>query len=322
MATTIKDVAKHAGVGIGTVSRVINNEKAVGEKTRKKVIESMKSLNYLPNNMASQLRKNETRIIALLVPVVNHPFFAKLAYYVEDEADRFGYSVILVSSQQRVEKETEIISRIKHKKVDGAVFVTHYIHEEDDLKDCPIISIDRVLGKDIPYVTSDNYEATKKAIKYMIERGANKVGFIGSKPLVDSEVMERERAYLDVMAEHGMPIRMVNEVMQHGEETVVVSDFMEKYSDVDGVFVSGYTLSQVFYDAATEQGKKIPEDLQIVSYDGIFKQWGNSDMTSVEQPIEEMARQVVRLLIKKIHSEETCTRTVLKTKFVLGTTTK
>ena len=79
MATTIKDVAKHAGVGIGTVSRVINNEKAVGEQTRKKVMESMKALNYSANNMASQLRKNETRIIALLVPVVNHPFFANLS---------------------------------------------------------------------------------------------------------------------------------------------------------------------------------------------------------------------------------------------------
>ncbi len=322
MATTIKDVAKHAGVGVGTVSRVINNEKAVGAKTRMKVLEAMKALNYLPNNMASQLRRNETRIIALLVPVVNHPFFAKLAYYVEDEADRFGYSVILVSSQQRVEKEAEIITRIKHKKVDGAVFVTHYIHNEEDLKDCPIISIDRVLGENIPYVTSDNYDATQKAIRYMIERGAKRIGYIGSKPLVDSEVSERQRAYHDVMAEYGMPLRMVNEVMQHGEETVAVADFMERYPDVDGVFVSGYTLSQVFYEAAVEQGKKIPDDLQIISYDGIFKQWSVSNMTSVEQPIEDMARQVVRLLIKKIHNEETCTRTVLKTRFILGTTTK
>ena len=272
MATTIKDVAKAAGVGIGTVSRVINNERGVGEQTRKKVIDAMQSLNYLPNNIASQLRKNETRIIALLVPVVNHPFFAKLAYYVEDEADKFGYSVLLVSSQQRVDKETEIIRRIQHKKVDGAVFVTHYMHDEEELNNCPIISIDRVLGKNIPYVTSDNYEATKKAIKYMVERGAKRVGFIGSKPLVDSEVMERERAYRDVMAEYDMPLRMVNEVIQHGEETVVVADFMEKYPDVDGVFVSGYTISQVFYDAATEIGKKIPDDLQMVSYDGIFKQ--------------------------------------------------
>lgn len=322
MATTIKDVAKYAGVGIGTVSRVINNEKAVGDKTRKKVIEAMKSLNYSPNNMGSQLRKNETRIIALLVPVVNHPFFAKLAYYIEDEADRFGYSVILVSSQQRVEKEAEIIRRIKHKKVDGAVFVTHYTHEADDLKDCPIISIDRVLGENIPYVTSDNYESTKNAIKYMIERGAKRVGYIGSKPLVDSEVSERARAYLDVMAEYDMPPRIVNEVMQHGEENTAVSEFIEKFSDVDGVFVSGYTLSQVFYNSAMEQGIRIPDDMQMISYDGIFRQWSTSNMTSVEQPIEEMARAVVRLLIKKIHGEEAPTRTVLKTKFVLGTTTK
>lgn len=322
MEVTIKDVAKYAGVGVGTVSRVINNEKSVGEKTRKKVIEAIETLNYSRNNMAFQFRKNETRIIALLVPVINHPFFAKLAYYIEDEAGRFGYSVILVSSQQRVDKETEIINKITHREVDGAVFVTHYMHEEENLKNCPIVSIDRAFGENIPYVTSDNYDATKQAIEYMIERGAEKVGFIGSKPLVASEVLERERAYLDVMAEHNMPPCLVNKVIQHGEEKIVVADFMEKYKDVDGVFVSGYTLSQVFYEAAIKEGKKIPDDLQIISYDGIFKQWSTSNITSVEQPIEEMARQVVRLLVKKIRGEETCSRTVLKTKFVPGTTTK
>ena len=322
MATTIKDVAKYAGVGIGTVSRVINNEKAVGEKTRKKVLEAMKALNYSRNNMAFRLRKNETRIIALLVPVINHPFFAKLAYYIEDEASTFGYSVILVSSQQKVEKETEIITKIKHREVDGAVFVTHYMHDGEDLQNCPIVSIDRTFGENIPYVTSDNYDATKRAIRYMIERGAEKIGFVGSKPLVASEVLERERAYLDIMEEYNMPPRIVNEVIHHGEEAIVVSDFLEKYADVDGVFVSGYTLSQYFYEAALELGRKIPEDLQIVSYDGIFKQWGTRDITSIEQPIEEMARHVVRLLVKKIRGEETGQRTVLKTKFVLGTTTK
>jgi len=322
LETTIKDVAKYAGVGVGTVSRVINNEKAVGKETREKVLEAMKALNYSRNNMAFRLRKNETRIIALLVPVINHPFFAKLAYYIEDEASRYGYSVLLVSSQQRVEKETEIITRIKHREVDGAVFVTHYMHEEEDLRNCPIVSIDRTFGENIPYVTSDNYDATKQAIRFMIERGAKKVGFIGSKPLVESEVLERERAYLDVMAEYGMQPRMVNEVMQHGDETLLAANFLERYGDVDGVFVSGYTLSQCFYEAALDLGKRIPDDLQIVSYDGIFRQWGIINMTSVEQPIEEMARQVVRLLVKKIHGEETCQRMVLKTKFVLGATTK
>lgn len=322
MEVTIKDVAKYAGVGVGTVSRVINNEKAVGKETRKKVLDAMEALNYSRNNMAFRLRKNETKIIALLVPVISHPFFAKLAYYVEDEASRFGYSVILVSSQQKVDKEIDIITKIKQREVDGAVFVTHYMHKEEELKGCPIVSIDRTFGERIPYVTSDNYDATKNAIKYMIEHGAKSVGFIGSKPLVGSEVMERERAYRDVMAEYGMTPHIVNEVIQHGEESLVVADFIEKYKDVDAVFVSGYTLSQFFYEEALSLGKKIPEELQIVSYDGIFKQWGTSNITSVEQPVEEMARQVVRLLIKRIHNEETCQRTVLKTKFVLGTTTK
>ncbi len=322
METTIKDVAKYAGVGVGTVSRVINNEKAVGEKTRAKVLEAMKALNYTRNNMALQLRKNETQIIALLVPVINHPFFANLAYYLEDEASRFGYSVVLVSSQQKVEKEAEIITKIKHREVDGAVFVTHYMHEEEDLVGYPIVSIDRKFGENIPYVTSDNYDATRKAIIYMIERGAKRIGFIGSKPLVPSEVMERERAYLDVMAEYGMPEMLVNEVIQHGEEPGVVSDFLEKYSDVDGVFVSGYTLSLYFYEAASDLGKRIPDEMQIISYDGIFRQWGVGNITSVEQPIEEIARQVIRLLVKRIRGEETAQRTVLKTKFVLGQTTK
>ena len=129
MEVTIKDVAKYAGVGVGTVSRVINNEKAVGKETRKKVLDAMEALNYSRNNMAFRLRKNETKIIALLVPVISHPFFAKLAYYVEDEASRFGYSVILVSSQQKVDKEIDIITKIKQREVDGAVFVTHYMHK-------------------------------------------------------------------------------------------------------------------------------------------------------------------------------------------------
>ncbi|MBR2498759.1 MAG: LacI family DNA-binding transcriptional regulator [Clostridia bacterium] len=322
MVPTIKDVAKHAGVGIGTVSRVINNQKAVGEKTRAKVLGAMKELNYSPNNMASQLRKNETKILALLVPIINHPFFARLAYFVEDEADKFGYTMLLVSSQQRVEKEEEIISRIKRREVDGAVFVTHFMHEEEELKNCPIVSIDRDFGGKTPYVTSDNYEATKKALKYMIERGAKKVGFLGSKPIVESEVMLREKAYLEVMEEYHMPVRMVNQVMQHGEEMAIVADFIEKYPDVDGVFVSGYTLSQVFHDNMIELEKNIPEDLQIISYDGMFKQWSTNNMTCVEQPIEEMARQAVRLLVKKIHNEETGVRTVLKTKLVLGSTTR
>lgn len=323
MAATIKEVAEFAGVGIGTVSRVINGEKSVKPATREKVKSAMTALQFSPNKMAAKLRKNETRNIALLVPVINHPFFAKFAYYVEDEADKYGYSVILVSSQQRVQKEADIIDRIRRREVDGAVFVTHFAHDSEELKDCPIVSIDRSFGEDIPYVTSDNYNATCNALEYLLQSGCKSIGYIGSKPLVSSEVMERERAYKDTMAKHGLPVKAVNEVILHGEETSLVSEFLEKYPDLDGVFASGYSLAQVLYETALQKGKRIPEEIQLVSYDGAFRQWNNNRLlTCVEQPIEEMAREVVRLLIKKIKGEQVDVRTELKTTFVLGATTK
>ncbi len=323
MAATIKDVAEFAGVGIGTVSRVINEEKSVKPATRERVKNAMSVLQFSPNKMASKLRKNETRNIALLVPVINHPFFAKLAYYVEDEADKYGYSVILVSSQQRVQKETDIIDRIHRREVDGAVFVTHFAHSAEELKDCPIVSIDRFFGEGIPYVTSDNYNATCTAIEFLMQKGCKSIGYIGSKPLVSSEVMERERAYKDTMAKHGLPVQAVNEVIMHGDETELVKSFLEKYPDLDGVFASGYSLAQSLYDALLRSGKRIPEDIQLVSYDGAFRQWNNNGLlTCVEQPIEEMAREVVHLLIKKIKGEPAEIRTELKTAFVVGATTK
>lgn len=323
MATTIKDVAEKANVGVGTVSRVLNGGKSVNQETKRRVLEAIAELKFVPNQMASRLRKDKSGIVALLVPVVDHPFFSRLAYFVEDEADKFGYSVLLVSSQKRIEKEVNILERIKRREVDGAIFVTHYEHAEESLKDCPLVSIDRPLSADIPYVTSDNYDATKRAVEYLLEKGCKKVGYVGSKPLVESEVLKREEAYLAVMKERGMTPRIKNDVIYHGDESKVVEDFLAAYPEVDGVFASGYTMAQILSETALQKGKKIPDELQIVAYDGAFKQWGaNRFLTYVEQPIEEMAREVVRLLIDKIEGKSVPVRTMLKTSFQIGITTK
>ena len=323
MKTTIKDVAERAKVGVGTVSRVLNGGKSVNVETKKRVLEAIEELKFIPNQMASKLRKDKSGIIALLVPIVDHPFFSRLAYYVEDEADRFGYSVLLVSSQKRIEKEINILQRIKRREVDGAIFVTHFEHKDEELQDCPLVSIDRQLGLNIPYVTSDNYDATKHAVEYLIEKGCKKIGYVGSKPLVESEVMKREEAYLDVMKEHNMQPRIKNEVIFHGDEVKVAEEFLQTFPDVDGVFASGYTMAQILSEMAYEQGRKIPDELQIVAYDGSFKQWSdNRYLTYVGQPIEEMARAVVRLLIDKIEGKPVPVRTILKTKFQVGITTK
>ena len=116
---------------------------------------------------------------------------------------------------------------------------------------------------------------------------------------------------------------VMNDVIMHGEENEVVSKFLKTYKEMDGVFASGYTMAQVLYETAFQQNIDVPNDLQIISYDGAFKQWNNNRLlTCLEQPIEEMAREVVKLLVNKISGKEVPVRTMFQTSFVLGATTK
>lgn len=323
MAATIADVAKMAGVGVGTVSRVLNGGKSVNEKTKEAVMRAMNTLNYTPNSMAKRLREQKSGIIALMIPVVSHPFFAQFAEYIEQAADRHKYSVLLVASQQRVQKESNIIERIKKREVDGAIFVTHFAHNPEEFSGCPLVSVDRHLADGIPYVTSDNYAATGKSIEYLISRGCKKIGYIGTKPQVASEVELREKAYRDVVKRYGMQECVVNDVITHGEEKELVLRFLDRFGDADGVFAAGYSVANAFCKEAVKAGKKIPDDVQVVAYDGMFGDWSDAPaVTCVEQPVEQMANTAVELLIKKIEGREVPQKVVHESRFAVGTTTK
>lgn len=322
MAVTIKDVARYANVGVGTVSRVLNGG-CVNDATKSLVMQAINALKFTPNTTAHRMRKNRTGVIAVLVPIINHPFFSEFVEAVEEKADKFGWSVMIISSQQRIEKEKSIIDKIKRKEIDGAIFVTHYKHDEAELEGCPLVSIDRHMGANVPYVTSDNYDATSEAIEYLISKGCKRIGYVGSKPIVDSEVCLREKAYRDVMEKHGFPPRIVNDVIMHGDERKVVDEFFKTYPDVDGVFAAGFTMAQTTYKAALENGYSVPDELQIIAYDGSFGKWSsNFALTAVEQPIDEMAERIVGLLRDVIEGKMVEERTVLKSRLVEGNTTK
>lgn len=323
MAATIADVAKEAGVGIGTVSRVINGGKSVTETTMRAVEAAITKLAYNPNSAAKRLRRQRSGVIALMVPVLYQPFFARFAQAVEQTADEYGYSVLLVASQEHVQKENRIIERIKSKEVDGAIFVTHYEHNSKDYAGCPLVSIDRRLGDDIPCVTSNNYQATTTGIEYLIQKGCSRIGYIGTKPLVASEVLLREKAYRDVMQKHGMGEYVVNEVAKHGEEGELVKKFFDMYGDVDGLFAAGYSVARAVGEHAASIGRDIPNDLQLLSYDGGFSDWNGAALLScIEQPIDDMAKAAVELLINKIDGKQTERMAMLQGKLVIGRSTK
>ena len=323
MAATIQDVAKACGVGVGTVSRVINGGTNVSKATCEKVMKTIKELNYIPNSLGVKLRTNKNKVFALLVPVINHSFFAELTAHVEKEAEKYGYSIILVCSQKYVEREVEIINKLNRNEVDGVIFVTHYNHSVEELKNKNIVTIDRHLGGDIPYVSSNNYDASRKAVEYLIEKGCKKIAYLGSKPFVDSEVLLREKAYLDVMNDNGMAPLIHSVIINHGEEQDKVDEFIKLYPDIDGVFVSGASMSSILYKRLLEQGKKIPDEIQLISYDGFFDDYGyGNEITCIEQPIEQIAKKCIKILLDLIDKKTTTKENIVEAKFVLNKSTK
>ncbi len=324
MKYTIKDVAKEAGVGLGTASRVINNSGNVSDEAREKVEKAIKKLGYTVNVSGLRLRNQKTGVIALLVPIIEHPFFSKFCTYVEKAADEYGYSILLVLSQQRIEKETQILHQIRRNEVDGAILLTHFNHNKSDTDGLNIVTIDRHLGDDIPIVTSDNYLATRKGVHYLYEKGCRKIVYLGTKAPVESEVNERYKAYIDEIKELGLEPQAVNEVTMHGQENKTIDDFFEKCSDFDGVFASGYSITASLYNALVKKGRRIPEEIQIVSYDGDFAQSEFfPHFTCLNQPIEQMAKKAVEILVNKIDGKSidenlTCLNCTMK----IGDTTK
>lgn len=314
---SIKDVAKRAGVGIGTVSRVLNGEKGVKAETRENVLDAIRSLDYKRNSLAVSFRKNENKIAALLVPVIDHPFFSKLAYYIEDELDKNGYSLLISSSQNRQSKEYAMIEKLKKKDVDGIIFVTHYDYKDEELSKYPVVSIDRHFDN-VPFVTSDNFDSSVRACEWLVAAGCKKIAYLGGKTLVESEVMERARAYRETMKKHGLPEIVQCEVVKHGGERPLVEALFAAHPDLDGVFVSGDTMTNLIFRHCERCGIAIPQRLKVASYDGVQVKTGEmkDKIAYVEQPVEQLGRETARALLKKIRGEEVPLKTVLPAKFV------
>ncbi|NYC27531.1 LacI family DNA-binding transcriptional regulator [Clostridium saccharobutylicum] len=189
---TIKDVAKKAGVSVGSVSRFINNFE-VKPKTRLAIEKAIKELDYEPNIYARGFKVNKTNTIALIIPTVWNPFFGELAFNIEKSLRDYGMKMILCNSGNDYEIELQYITMAKQNKVDGIISITYsdvdkYVHSN-----MPIISIDRYFSEDITYVTSDNFEGGRMAAEELMKSGCKSIAFIGRGSKIDNATRNRKK---------------------------------------------------------------------------------------------------------------------------------
>ena len=201
--------------------------------------------------------------------------------------------------------------------MDGIIFVTHYDYKDEELSKYPVVSIDRHFDN-VPFVTSDNFDSSVRACEWLVAAGCKKIAYLGGKTLVESEVMERARAYRETMKKYGLPEIVQCEVVKHGGERPLVEALFAEHPDLDGVFVSGDTMTNLIFRHCERCGIAIPQRLKVASYDGVQVKTGEmkDKIAYVEQPVEQLGRETARALLKKIRGEEVPLKTVLPAKFV------
>ena len=300
----MKDVAKEAGVSLGTVSKVFNNI-PVGENYRKKVEEAAEKLHYQINNYARGLKTNETLSIALLIPSLRHPFFSALTDEITASLMNRGYRNMLMITNYDKDAEQKCLTLVRQNKVDGIIGLTY----NPDLKvdpSIPFVTIDRHLNAAIPCVSSDNFRGGQLAAEKLLELGSRKLLFFRIGSDIYGEVNKRESGFESICRERQVPY-----------DTVILSDtgteapFFEYLQDhikngrseFDGIFCNSDHLAAHIHAFLKKKGIRVPEDVQIIGYDGIRDYYsGSYHCSTIVQPIREIAQTCVDLILQKNRS--------------------
>lgn len=313
MMPKIDDVAERAGVSVTTVSRVLNNRGYISQKTRDKVYQAMKELNYQPNEMARALFRRKSNMIGLIIPAVSHPFFSELAYYLEYYADQKGYKLLLCNSNRDVSKERKYIDMLMKNQVDGIIMgssvvdVQHY-----QLLNLPIVSFDRPVAENIPIVASDNVMGGRLATRLLIEKGCRKPAFvyrgIGGPHHHALLASGRTQGYDQELKEAGIePVHLQLEstdVDDGGNENELVR-FFQAHPEVDGIFASSDVIAAEVIQVCHQLNKEIPAEIKIIGYDDVrIASLVSPRLSTIRQPIREMSERTIELIAKQIEGED------------------
>lgn len=313
MSATIYDVAREAGVSMATVSRVVNGNPNVKPTTRKKVSEAIKRLGYRPNAVARGLASKRTTTVGVIIPDISSVFFSELARGIEDIATMYKYNIILCNSDQNKDKEIRLIQTLLGKQVDGIVFMGGRITEEH-IEEFTQSSVPVVLAatvdenNKIPSVNIDYEQAVYEVISHLIEAGHRKIGFINGPLEVPISGVYKLNGYKRALAEHG--IAFEESLLSIGDYTYesgkeAAAQFLKQEIKPTAVFVDSDEMAIGAIHEVQDQGKKVPEDIEIVSSENTrLVQMVRPTLTSIAEPTYDIGAVAMRLLTKFMNNEK------------------
>ncbi len=320
---TIFDVAQASGVSYSTVSRVLNGFQHVKADTRKRVLEAAQDLGYTANLQARSLAGGKSKIIGVLVPSLDNSYITAVCHGIDQELASLGYDLMLFTTHRKEGKENQYVNTIANGLSDGLLLMvpliaspnleTSYLKVLRE-KNFPYVLIDQTDSEDkSSVVDSNNWQGAYEAIKHLINLGHKRIGFTTGVMAINA-AKERLDAYKAALKAHDIEIdeRFIIEAGFDSEDGYIAAQqLLSLNKRPSAIFASNDLSAFGVMDAIRNKGLSIPEDISIIGFDDIPQASVTyPKLTTVKQPLEQMGREAVKLLLEQIEQPEKPVRRV------------
>lgn len=325
---SIKDIAKMVGVSPALVSMVLNGKAEqyrIGEEVAKRVVETAKEMHYAPNLVAKNLRSGKTQLVGLIVTDISNPFYSAIARIVEDRASELNYTVLISSTDENLKNTERLVDVLLNKGVEGLILVPCDGSKKLIQKLCeshfPTVLLDRYFPDiDLSSSCLDNYRATELATEHLLGQGYKNIALIAYNTEMH-HILDRISGYEDTMKNAGLGayihVRKVDILNSKPGIRKALEELINK-EHVDAViFLTNMLATNGLY-CLNEMNVKIPEDVAVVGFNGndAFNLF-YSPITYIKQPIEQIAKESIDILIKRIKKSNYKSKLFLEPELVI-----
>lgn len=335
---TIKDIAKQCGVGVSTVSRAINNHPDINPETKKMILGVIDQTGFIPNNSARNLKRTDAKCIAVLVKGITNPLFSSMIKIIEEETQRSRYALVLRHVEEQEDEIDVALELEKEKRLRGIVFLGGlFEHTEEKLEKLkvPFIfstigvnTIDRAGKADFSNIAVDDRRESEKMTEYLLGLGHRKIALITEQTGPIGSL--RTQGYREAYAKRKLAVP--ENLIYYVQEDIDHYSMENGYLTAKRLLQSGEAFTAIYAvsdslaigvcRAVLETGKRIPEDISVAGYDGIeMGEYYNPKITTVKQPVEEMAKKTIRLLLDVIGERKEHQQIVFPAKLVVRDST-
>lgn len=319
---TIKDIARMCGVGVSTVSRAINNHPDINTETKEMILKVIKENNYIPNNSARNLKRADSKTIAVLVKGISNPFFSDLIKVLEKEIKKKKYSMVLHRVDYNEDEVDVALELVKEKRLRGFIFLGGYfLHAPEKLRQLPVPFVLGTTGvveneqnlELYSSVSVDDEKESFRMVEYLCRTGHKRIAIICARNEDCSIGKLRLDGYARALKTYHIPydealvLHMKNELEDYSPENgyELTKELLASGITFDSIFAISDSMAFGACRALEEAGKKIPEDYSVAGFDGIqLGKYYCPAITTITQPAELMANKMADILFKVISKKE------------------